>query len=271
MALVIGRIEVLAIPARRKDDSRSDAARTVLVGQFRSIFCVAGCEAFPVLQASMADACAIGLFGHGITRNHAEPRLEGRHLVVLRRIRHVVHRHATVLLEPHVGELGHTLKRTILGRFEVQRGSPVVAEVFAVCARRASRALGRIKDLWFHLQSVSEGLPYGSGSCYCKIEGVSSDNLMREWRGSLTGIYQRISSLNSELRAGEPEHILRRDALRQKRASDDGGPDHDDSGIASYWSVAKAIRSKLRRLLKSRTIHDVRSRGRVAISKYIRM
>jgi len=70
---------------------------------------------------------------------------------------------------------------------------------------------------------------------YGEIEGVSSDDLMRVWRGSLAGVYQRIGPLNGELRAGEAQHVMRRDALRQERAGEDGGPNHDDNGMTSYW------------------------------------
>jgi len=163
VALMIWRIKVFAVPARRKDDSRSDTARTVLVRQFCSVFCVAGCEAFSILQASMADACAIRLLRHRVTRDHAEPRLEGRHLVVLRGVRHVVYRHATVLLESYIGELWHTLERTVLRRLEVKRSSPVVAEVLAVCAGRTGRACGRIEDPGLHLEFVSGRIAHGSG------------------------------------------------------------------------------------------------------------
>jgi len=134
VALVIWGIEVLAVPARREDDSRSNSTRTVLVGQLRSVLCITRRKAFTILQASVADACLVGLLGHGIARNHAKPWLEGCHLIVLGRVRHVVYRHTAILLEPYVGELWHTLESTVLGGFEVQRGSPVVAEVLAIRA-----------------------------------------------------------------------------------------------------------------------------------------
>jgi hypothetical protein len=42
----------------------------------------------------------------------------------------------------------------------------------------------------------------------CQVEGVSSDDLMRVRRGSLSRIYERISSLDGELGASEAEHVL---------------------------------------------------------------
>jgi hypothetical protein len=84
-------------------------------------------------------------------------------------------------LEPHVGELGHALECTVFGRLEVERGSPVVTEVFAVGAGCASRTFRRVKDTGFHLQHVSKGLAYKTDRSYGEVERVSSDDLMRVW------------------------------------------------------------------------------------------
>jgi hypothetical protein len=104
---------------------------------------------------------------------------------------------------------------------------------------------------------------------HSKVEGVSSDDLMRVWRGSLAGVDQRISSFDGELRACEAKHVLRKDALRQQRASDDGRPDHDDNSTTNSLRVVVTTKLKSQRLLKSSCRCDVHSMLKAAISHYI--
>ena len=90
VALVVGRIEVLAVPAAGEDDSRPDPVRTVLVGQLARVFGVAGREAFAVAKAAMADAYAVVLRAHGVAGDHAEAGFEGCHFAVHGGVGHVV-------------------------------------------------------------------------------------------------------------------------------------------------------------------------------------
>jgi hypothetical protein len=63
---------------------------------------------------------------------------------------------------------------------------------------------------------------------YCKVEGVSSNNLMR--MGSRIHAWgdQWVGTLDSELRATKPKHVLRRGSLRQKRTRGKSVPQHDE-------------------------------------------
>jgi hypothetical protein len=54
---------------------------------------------------------------------------------------------------------------------------------------------------------------------YSKIEGISSDDLMCVRGRAHAGVDERIGTLDSELRASESKHVLRRGRLRQERAS----------------------------------------------------
>lgn len=83
MALMIRGIEVLAVPARRENDSRADALGTELVRQLRRVLVVAGGEALAVAEAAVADGRAVGLLDARVAGDHAEAGLEGRHFVVL--------------------------------------------------------------------------------------------------------------------------------------------------------------------------------------------
>lgn len=156
VALVVRRIEIFAVPAGGEDDGSPNAARAILVGKLSSVFGIAGSEALAVAHAAMADGCFVGFFGHWVAGDHAEAGLEGGHLAVLGAVWHVVDGHASVLLEPNIGELRHTVESAVLGRLEVQGGSPVVAEVLGVGARSTGGLGRRIVLLWLHLYRVSD-------------------------------------------------------------------------------------------------------------------
>jgi hypothetical protein len=57
---------------------------------------------------------------------------------------------------------------------------------------------------------------------YREVEGVSTDDLMGMGSGILAGSNERISTLDSQLRACESKHVLSRDSLAQKGASGEG-------------------------------------------------
>jgi hypothetical protein len=112
---MIWRVEILPIPARWEDDGCADATGAILVGQLGSILRIAGGKALAVAKTAMADGRAISFLRHWIASYHAEARFEGCHFVVLCRVWHVIHCHATILLESNVGELRNALKYAILG------------------------------------------------------------------------------------------------------------------------------------------------------------
>jgi len=84
-------------------------------------------------------------------------RLEdGSLLVAATKWPHVVHGNTTLLLEKRsiqatVGHLGNPLICAIFGRFEEERGGPVVAEILAHLARRALGQLRGVHGLGVHL------------------------------------------------------------------------------------------------------------------------
>ena len=81
VALVIGAVDVLAIPARREDNRGTDTARTWLVGELRSVGTIA--------RSAVAAYDAVGLgkaamaHGHGSGGLCAERWVTGKHTETL--------------------------------------------------------------------------------------------------------------------------------------------------------------------------------------------
>jgi hypothetical protein len=119
MALVVRRIEVFAIPARREDHCRADASGAVLGGKLSSVLGVAWRKALAVLETAMAKRGAARFLGHGVAGNHAEAGLEGGHLAIFGGVGHIVHGHAAVLLDAYIGELRDTLKGGVVWGLKV--------------------------------------------------------------------------------------------------------------------------------------------------------
>lgn len=134
---VVRRIEVFSVPTAWENNSRPNAARAILIRQLRRIFRITRRKALSILQTPMAQAGLAGFLGRGVASKHAEARLEGSHLAIFGGVWHVVDGHAAVLLEPDVCELRHALEGAVFGGLEVERGGPVVGEVFRVGARGA--------------------------------------------------------------------------------------------------------------------------------------
>jgi hypothetical protein len=132
MTPMVRRIKVDTIPARGEDDSGTNALGAVLGWQLTRVLRVAGSEAFPVTETAVTDGCLVVVLPvRGISGKHTEARLESGHLVVDGAVWHVIYCHSAVLLKPYVGHLRDALECTVLGRAEVQRGCPVVAEVLS--------------------------------------------------------------------------------------------------------------------------------------------
>lgn len=155
MALMVRRIQILAIPTAREDNSCANAPRAVLVRQLRSILAIAWRKALTIFQTTMAYGSSIGFLGKWVASQHAEAGLKGSHLAVLGGVSHVVDCHAAVLLQSDVGELRNALKGAILWGLEVQGGGPVVAEVLRVGARCAGGEGGGVVYRGLHLDRVS--------------------------------------------------------------------------------------------------------------------
>lgn len=155
MRLMVRRIEVLSIPAARENNRRPNPAGAILIRQLGGILAIAGREALAVLQAPMAQAGFRGLLGRRVAGEHAEAGLEGGHFAVFGGVGHVVDGHAAVLLQSDVGELRDALEGRVLGGLEVERGGPVVGEVFRVGAGGAGGEGGGVVFGGFHLGGVS--------------------------------------------------------------------------------------------------------------------
>lgn len=159
VCLVVWRVQVLSIPAGREDDGCADATRAVLIWELSSVFGITRRKPLAIPETAVANrGFVLTLLVRGVSCDHSETGLECRHLAILGTVRHVVHRHASVLLDPKVGKLGDSLEGTILRGLEVQRGGPIVAEVLRVGASRASRLARQIVCDWFHLRRVSDSL-----------------------------------------------------------------------------------------------------------------
>lgn len=137
MVLVIRRVEVLAIPARRVDDIRANTTQTrhcretlrvqLRISARRSII------AAEVRTRVASEAGLIFIFrfaAHGVADEHAEAGLEGCHRVLLGS--NVVDGYAAaglssefVIEEEAVGDLGDALESSVAS-LEVEVGGPVV-------------------------------------------------------------------------------------------------------------------------------------------------
>jgi hypothetical protein len=86
MRLMIGRIKVHTIPARREGDLSSNSTRAEVVGQMGSIVTGAGCSAkrFKVRAFKAAVTNAAGFTGcvaeHWVTGEHAETLLSSSNI-----------------------------------------------------------------------------------------------------------------------------------------------------------------------------------------------
>jgi hypothetical protein len=89
---------------------------------------------------------------------------------------------------------------TVLG-LEKHDGGPVVGLVLGEAARRARRPLGEV---------VLDG---GHG----QVERVAAHDLVEMGRVADAGVDQGIDTVDDELRAGEPQHVLRNSAVGQQR------------------------------------------------------
>ena len=157
MGLVVGAVEVLAIPAGREDDGGADTTGARLRGEGPSVLAVTRSKALAVSVAAMAHI-GVGLCSRaevGVACNHAEAGLEGSDLVLLGVRIHVVNRKTTVLRDTDVGHLGNSLVGSVLRRLEVDVRSPVVAVILGERACSAGGGLGWVHVGRVHLGSVS--------------------------------------------------------------------------------------------------------------------
>ena len=209
MALMVGAIEVLAIPASRESNRSPNATLASLRRKRRRVGSSTGRTAartagiILLLITAMAQLAllALGRAKPGVTDEHAEARLEGgdgRHAVVRR---DVVDGDAAVGAQPDVGELRHPLVGAVAGA-EVHDRRPVVGEVLG---ERAGRA-GRVGD-----QVVARG------AVHARVERVPAHDLVHVRRGERARVHEGVEPLDHELRAPESDHLLRRRRLREQR------------------------------------------------------
>ncbi len=209
MALVVRTVQVLAIPASRKGDSRPNPTLAGLGGKRGGVRSCAGCAAaraagvvlLHVAAVAQLALLALGLAQGGVADEHAEARLEGGHgrLPVVRR--DVVDGDAADGADADVGELGHAPVGAVAGA-EVQHRRPVVGEVLG---ERAARA-GRVGDQVVARRRV-----------HARVERVAAHDLVHVRRRHRARVYQRVEALDDELRAAEPDHLLGGGCLREER------------------------------------------------------
>lgn len=138
MALMIGRIKILAIPTAGEEDLGSDAVRTVDTRQRISLRWAAASIIETVEANGLSSEVTSEVPLVGIARDHTEARRKSMQLIVLRsRTLKIVDRHSTfqVIVVP---SLRHTNEASIL-RMEVKLRRPVGAQVLLDGTGRALR------------------------------------------------------------------------------------------------------------------------------------
>lgn len=221
MALVVWRVEVLAIPAGGKRDGCSNATGTEVVGEASRVVASAwrASEWCEVVSFETSMAYTTGLSGcvaeHLIPSKHAKSlgrrsdfRSRGR--VVELRVnienmkthwckcsdvadsivwRDIVNRDPSRLIQPPIWELSHSFERAVPS-LVIHSRRPIITKILTERATRASGIIGEIMFQWGH----------------CRIKRISSDDLVDVRRSYHSGIDERVESFNYELRACEAEH-----------------------------------------------------------------
>ena len=150
---MIGRVQILPVPAGRKPSVDHDPGGTGLLGEIQRLG-----EARPhrletgIRQLTEAAGFALGAV-RGLAYELAEPGAEGGDFRLLLPVRqgalHVVDRHAAVgALEARVADLWHAVVGPV-ARAEKEHRRPVVGEVLGELAGRARRELGDV-FCWVH-------------------------------------------------------------------------------------------------------------------------
>ncbi|KJR83613.1 uncharacterized protein SPSK_04359 [Sporothrix schenckii 1099-18] len=201
--LVVGAVQVLAVPAGREVVRREDAARARLgrhVGRDGA--------AAAARHALVAKADVVARLAGGAADRHAEPGRERRHRLLLKVVARqvvlcVVHRQAALgavgaAQQGLHGDVGHAVVAAVVWALEVQHRRPVVGKVLRHLARCARRPRGHI-------------------TCHRHVEGVAADNVVHMRRGERARLARRIEPLVDERRAWEPQSGVRRNGERQKR------------------------------------------------------
>ena len=220
--LVVGRVEVLAVPARGEVVHRHDAALAGRGGEVGQL----GEAGALVLQADEAQADVAlrrpEAVGRRVADGHAEALvflllvsgrweatyirgythgLEGCDFLVavgVEVLLGVVDCHAAVdaVGQRRVLHDGDSLIRAVRRVLEEHDGRPVVGEVLAEGARRA-------------------GAPLADIALHGRVEGISSDDLVKMGRGDLVGLDEGVEPLDGEGRASEPKGGLGRRSERK--------------------------------------------------------
>lgn len=222
MILVVGTVEILAIPApasmlderfvkwaqyvsRREGDSCADATSALLLGEIKGIISSAGSTAERILLL-IAEAAVTELLllpslraKTSVADEHAEPLYVQLHKTAFpsRAVTYlgkssdlclsvigwdIVDGDTLLALEAQVHHLRHAFKGAVL-RLEVQVCGPVVAEVFGVVARCARGGSGWVKFDRLHR----------------RIESVTTDDLMHVGRRGHSRLHERVDTVVDEL------------------------------------------------------------------------
>jgi len=233
VALVVDRVQVLAVPAAGEVQRHAPAAAAGLLGECLGVGSRARRAAEGVLlHVGLAAVAELLLHGgclavQTVTDKHTEAlvilrskvsflslssfrhpkeirvwtyRLEGRDLGAGLVASDVVDSHTCLDAESQVGDLRNALEGPVAGLvIEVRR--PVVAEILAVCAAGARRDLGRV---------VAVGRHAG-------VERVSTDDLVHVGGWHIARLDQGVNLVDDELRATEAHQLLRCGKLHRQR------------------------------------------------------
>lgn len=215
MALVVGTVEVSAVPACWESDGRANPSSTLLQRQVCSVIPRAGCPSEWVLRdvggTSVAELLllTLTLAEHGVTNQHPEALnedetdetlsvlcvecctdlLERRDLCFPVVRRNVVDCDTLLPFQAQVDQLGNSLEASVTS-LEVQIRRPVVGEVLAEGATGACAFCGGvIVDGW-----------------HACIECVSANYLMIVWCPQDSRVDQRIETFDGQTGTLETKH-----------------------------------------------------------------
>lgn len=227
VGLVVGGVKVLAVPAVGEDDGLADHLAARLLRDADGIRASAGSTADEVAlvgrcPAAMADVGLgnLAVLGVGrVTGKHAEAldaslvsdtnpwahehrtyRSEGGGLAA----GNVVDVETTLVDELTLGtavaDLGNAVIRSVLV-LEKHDGRPVVGQILGERAGCAGRSLDQVILDWLHSQ----------------VEGVTTNDLVKMGSVADAGVDERIDTVDNELGAGEPQHVLSGNSIGQQR------------------------------------------------------
>ena len=213
VGLVVGGVEVLAVPAGGEDDGLTHHLAGRVGGDVDGVGAGAGGTADKLVvvgrgPATVADAALVNLGGvgfGGVARDHAEALLEGRGPAA----GDVVDVKTAVVDELALGtavaRLPDAVVRAVLV-LEEHDGRPVVGLVLGEGARGAGGLAGKIVAIGVHGD----------------VERVTTDDLVKMGREEHARVDDGVDTVDGQLRASKSEHALGGGILRQERHGGEG-------------------------------------------------